>query len=153
MEAHIIPRAFARDIRGDGPNMQIQPDRRLGPYENKARDILFDASPLSELRAFQVLVERYESAKTNVEGFYTHPVRHRKNRSYNLYSFGVGGFRFVAKVDAKPFPKDLASYVLSGHGPFRGRIAKLEGNEMHSAIMEMFVADHSRRKDQYPRRV
>ena len=39
MEAHIIPRAFARDIRDDGPNMQLRPDRvgqakpQLGEYD------------------------------------------------------------------------------------------------------------------------
>jgi hypothetical protein len=230
VEAHIIPRAFARDIRGNGPNMQLRPDRvgqakpqlgeydpdilcstcdgtlgslddyaidvcrsfrehgirrhgdlvfeipnvdcnklarfvlavlwrasissrlhfaaiRLGPYEDKARDALFEASPLSEFTAFQVLAERIESERVNVEGLYTHPVRHRKNPDYNLYSFTVGGFRFFAKVDARPFPKVLAPYVLSGCGPFRGRIAKLEETEVHSAALEMLAADHMR-KDQ-----
>ena len=32
---------------------------RLGPYEPQARDVLFGAAPLSSLRAFQVIAQRY----------------------------------------------------------------------------------------------
>ena len=226
MEAHIIPRAFARDIKDEGfPNIQLRPDRvghakpqsgeydpdilcgscdgrlgllddyavtvcrdfksrhtrdgipfevpgvdceklakfvlavlwrasissrphfaaiRLGPYEDKARDVLFEALPLSELPAFQVTVNRYESARTNVEGIYTHPVRHRKNPR-NRYSFSAGGFHFVAKLDARPLPKNVAPLALSGRGTFRGQFQKLEESELHSAAMDMIAADYARK--------
>ena len=33
----------------------------LGPYQSKARDVLFGATPLNSLHAFQLLAERYVS--------------------------------------------------------------------------------------------
>jgi hypothetical protein len=33
----------------------------LGPYEDQARNVLFGATPLSSLRAFEVIIHRYRS--------------------------------------------------------------------------------------------
>jgi hypothetical protein len=119
---------------------------RLGPDENKARDVLFGASPIRALPAFQVTVNRYESARTNVEGFYSHSVRHRiPHTPRNRYSFSAGGFHCVAKLDARPLPKSVAPLALSGRGAFRGEFQKLEESEFHSAAVDMIADDHARK--------
>ena len=75
---------------------------RLGPYEPQARDVLFGAAPLSSLRAFQVIAQRYENEKISVESIASYPVRHGKG-AWNVYSLSVGGFGFIAKLDNRPF--------------------------------------------------
>ena len=78
---------------------------RLGPYEPQARDVLFGAAPLSSLRAFQVIAQRYENEKISVESIASYPVRHGKG-AWNVYSLSVGGFGFIAKLDNRPFLGD-----------------------------------------------
>lgn len=119
----------------------------FGPAHNEeARRVLFGVDPLSSFWAFQVIVERYVSDTiANVEGFYTHPVRSRSKRAvYNFYGFSVGGFRVLAKLDARRFPRGLARFVVNGNDSLRGTFVKLEETETHSVILEMLAADASR---------
>jgi hypothetical protein len=112
----------------------------LGPHEKVARDVLFGALPLSAMPAFQVLLERYTSDKiANVEGFYTHPVRSQKGAPYNFYGFSAGGFRILAKVDARRFPRELRHFVVNDNDALRGTFVKLEDTDTHAVILEMLA--------------
>ena len=87
----------------------------LGSYEQKARDVLFGAVPLSQFPEFQIVVQQYVAPFARSVGFYTLPHR-TKFAALNTYLFGLVGLRFLVKLDARPFPPVMREWVI-GHGP------------------------------------
>jgi hypothetical protein len=64
----------------------------LGPYEDRARDVLFGAQPLGGFKQFQVMVQRYMSNHFDTERFYSLPVR-APFGNFNSYGFSLAGCR------------------------------------------------------------
>jgi len=117
----------------------------LGPYEDIARDVLFGAKPLSSFAEFQVIVQRYTSNHFDTEGFYSLPVRGRMPElKLNSYSLSLAGFRVTAKLDAKPFPSQLKSFIINGQNLLRGFVLEIEQTPEFERIASMMVADRSR---------
>lgn len=87
----------------------------LGPFELKARDILFGTVQLEQFPDFQVMVQRYVTNEGSKIGFYTYPNR-TKFDGINAYVFGLVGLRFIVKMDARPFPEVLDDFVV-GRSP------------------------------------
>jgi len=97
----------------------------LGPYEDLSRDILFGAKRLSDMPAFEVLVQRYLSTSMDPTKWYFHPVR-QPFGDLDAYGFGLAGFRIVAKLDNRPFPEGFRPFVLNRSNVFRGFFVPLE---------------------------
>ena len=106
----------------------------LGPYEGKVREVLFGITELATLPQIQMLAERYEHERIDVEGFYTHPVRSQKGSKYNFYNISIGGFNFITKIDSRAFPNAIAPYIINGNSFFRGSFTPLEETKAHSTI-------------------
>lgn len=227
IKAHIIPKAFGRHIRDDGPNMSLSPERvqqafpqlgdydseilcascdnklgafdeygisvcrifkqkhilvtknvfelspfdgdlfgtfilsilwrgsissrkifsniELGPYEDKARNVLFGASPLHDLRAFQVIVLRYTSKHLDMDKMYSIPSRAQFD-GINTYSFGIGGFRILAKFDNRRFPKDFSLFEVNGGSTLRGFFMEFEGTPEFRSMKDVAVGELRRRE-------
>lgn len=121
----------------------------LGPYEDRARDVLFGATPLSSLRAFEVIVQRYRIEHMDTTKWYFQPVR-QPFGELNAYGFGLAGFRIVAKLDNRPFPEGYRPLVLNRSGIFRGLYVKLEDCSEFGS-MAMMVRKNAGRKDPFRR--
>lgn len=121
----------------------------LGPYEDRARNVLFGATPLSSLPAFEVIVQRYRSDHMDTTKWYFQPVR-QPIGGLNAYGFGLAGFRIVAKLDNRLFPEDHRPFVLNRSGVFRGLYLRLEDcSEFQS--MAMMVRNNGGRKNPFRR--
>ena len=121
----------------------------LGPYEGRARDVLFGATPLSSLRAFEVIIQRYRSEHMDTTKWYFQPVR-QPFGELNAYGFGLAGFRIVAKFDNRRFPEGYHPLVLNRSGVFRGLYVRLEDcSEFES--MAMMVRNNAGRKAPFRR--
>jgi len=106
------------------PNFRVV---EIGPYEDKARDVLFGAMPLTSLRAFQVTLRRCKQVgPVKPDGFYSLPVRVQIFAGrFNAYRFALGGFQVAAKLDARPFPRHVDPFLLGKGRPVRGLFVPL----------------------------
>jgi len=95
----------------------------LGPFEAPACEVIFGATPLSSLPAYELLVARYAVSGTsfNPERNYTSPSP-LKIVGRNGYAFGLHGFRIIAKLDSRPLPSTFRLAIVNGNtklnGPF-----------------------------------
>lgn len=112
-------------------------------YEAVAREVLFGARSLASFREFAVLMLRYTSPYIDIDKFYTLPIR-TKFDELNSYGFGLGGFRFVAKLDARPFAPIVAPLILNQQASPRGSFIELENTSEFERMTEMMVAHHRR---------
>ncbi len=111
----------------------------LGPYEELARDVLFGAQPLTALKQFQVLVQRYTSPHMDVEGFYTLPVRSPFG-ALNAYGFAVAGFRITAKIDNRPFEKKFDPFVINDKSVLTEFLVEVETTTEFKTLADIAVA-------------
>jgi hypothetical protein len=121
----------------------------LGPYEAVARDVLFGTKTLSDMPQFQLMVFRYnESKKLRVDGLYTAPST-VSGLGVNGWGFAVSGFRFVAKMDKRPWPDvpaDTAKeFVVNGRDRILGMFVDFEGSLEHRATLKMAGAALARK--------
>ena len=72
----------------------------FGPYEKVAREIIFGARPLSEMRAFKLIVSRLRSRDHDVSRIITDPVRFKLEK-LNAYTFFLNGLRIHAVLDGR----------------------------------------------------
>jgi hypothetical protein len=121
----------------------------LGPYEDRARDVLFGAAPLTSLRAFEVMIQRYHSDHMDTTKWYFQPVR-QPFGDLNAYGFGLAGFRIVAKLDNRLFPEDFRPHVLNRSGVFRGLYVRLEDCSEFGSMATM-VRNNAGRKTPFCR--
>jgi hypothetical protein len=122
---------------------------RLGPYENRVRDVLFGARPLSDLWEFELLVLRLrETAKFQARFIYTFPT-FDNSTGVNRWGFVAGGFRFVCKIDKRPWsgipPEYLKRAVVNGNNRLFGMFVDFEETIEHRGAMLWKRADLVRR--------
>jgi hypothetical protein len=122
----------------------------LGPYEDLARDVLFGAKALSEIRAFEVIVSRFrEIDNFDVEGVYTSPSS-VSNLGVNGWGFAVSGFRIVAKMDQRPWPRmpadGVKQFVVNGNDKLNGLFVNFNNSVEHRATLAMAKAHRTRQQ-------
>ena len=88
-------------------NLSDASEVRLGPYEDRARDVLWGVKRLASFPEFQVVCQRYTIGPVDTDKMYSSPVR-MKDLEFNSYGFSMLGFHFLAKVDRRPFPSIFA---------------------------------------------
>jgi hypothetical protein len=101
----------------------------LGGYTNPVRAALWGALPLSDLRAYRLLLQRY-SPRPGVDEFYSLPIRtgfEVEGTAWQGYTLPLVGFRFLAIIDprlpALPLPAQYAPFILNGSTILRGSFA------------------------------
>jgi hypothetical protein len=100
------------------------PKVALGSYEDRARDVIFGAKPLSALPEYELFVERYRrKGKFNPAGTYTMPAR--MTTGLTGWYFGLNGFRMLAKL--APWPALYGGEVVNGNDRLVGAIVDYEG--------------------------
>jgi hypothetical protein len=112
----------------------------LGPYEDKARDVLFGAGSLDSLKAFEVIIQRYKSKHLDMQGIYTLPVR-ASFLNLNTYGFGLVGFRILAKLDARPLRREFAPFVINNANTLRGFFIEYEKTQEFSRLKDIAVTE------------
>lgn len=122
---------------------------RLGPYEDRARDVLFGASPLSDLKEYELLVMRIrETSKFQTRFIYSFP-DFDNLAGINRWGFVAGGFRFVCKMDKRPWsgisPEYLKEAAVNGKDRLFGMFIDYEETSEHRGAVQMRHADISRR--------
>lgn len=122
----------------------------LGPYERAARDVLFGAKPLSDIRGYELMLFRFKKiANFDVPGFYSSPSR-LGNLGVNGWKFALSGFKFVAKMDQRPWPDIPAeirdAIVVNGNSDLRGSFVDFRGSSEHRAALAMAGAQLARNR-------
>jgi hypothetical protein len=115
----------------------------LGPYENVARDVLFGARKLADMKAFEVILQRYRSEHCDPSKIYFHPSRSPFG-VLNAYGFGLAGFRILAKLDNRPFPQGFWPMVINRSNVFRGTFAVFEDCSEFQSIVSIVRANAAR---------
>ena len=100
-------------------------DVSLGPYENKARDVLFGANTLQQLKSFEVLVQRYTSAHLDMREIYTIPTR-APFMNLSAYGFMLSGLRILAKFDRRPLAPGFGHFVTNSTSTLHGLFVEFE---------------------------
>lgn len=122
----------------------------LGPYEAPAQEVLFGARALKDMPGFELMLFRYkENKKFKVEGVYTSPSTVH-GLGVNGWGFAVSGFRFVAKMDKRPWPGLPAEFVkemvVNGSNNLVGMFVDFAGSLEHRATLEMAAAHLARKQ-------
>lgn len=82
--------------------------KRLGPYEKRIRNILFnDATPDIEVVIWKRSYHIGHSSPTDVAVM---PYR-TKLKDWNIWTFVIGGMGFFIKTDSRPFPTDWKPFI------------------------------------------
>jgi hypothetical protein len=115
----------------------------LGPYEDVARDVLFGARKLENMRAFEVILQRYQSVHLDPSKIYFHPSRCPFG-DLNAYGFGLAGFRIMAKLDNRSFRQDWWPMVINRSNVFRGTFAVFEECSEFQSIVSIVHANERR---------
>ncbi len=76
----------------------------LGPYEDRAREVLWGVKSLGDIPEFQVICQRYTPGPVDTRKIYSSPVDMR-GPDFFSYGFSMIGFHFIAKVDRRPFSR------------------------------------------------
>lgn len=97
----------------------------LGPYEDRAAEVLLGGGDLSALPEYKVVLGRYYSARFDTTGFISYPVRFR-NRSFSAYGLSLGGFQVVAKLDRRPMPAIMRPFVINDAAGLQAYLMQLE---------------------------
>jgi len=94
-------------------------------YTNPVRAALWGAVPLSDLRAYRLLLQRYYP-HPGVDKFYSLPIRvgfEVQGTAWHGYILPLVGFRFLAIIDPRPLPAQYDPFVLNGSTVLRGSIS------------------------------
>jgi hypothetical protein len=116
---------------------------KLGPYRDRAGEVLWDIKPLVSFPEFQVVCQRYTKGPVDTEKMYSSPVNMRGS-DFNAYGFSMLGFHFLAKVDRRPFPSIYTPYVMNGRSLLRGYFVDFHDTPQGRGAREM-LATRSRR--------
>jgi hypothetical protein len=113
----------------------------LGSYEDRARDVIFGAKPLSALPEYELFVERYRrKGRFNPGGNYTMPAR--MTTGLTGWYFGLNGFRILAKL--APWPALYGGQVVNGNDRLIGSVVDYEATTEGRAVIAMARAASSR---------
>jgi hypothetical protein len=91
-------------------------------YTNPARMVLWHAMPLSDLRAYRVLSQRYYP-RSGIDEFYSLPIPatfQLGDAEWHGYVVPLVGFRFMVLIDPRPLPPQYDPYILNGSAILRG---------------------------------
>jgi hypothetical protein len=91
-------------------------------YKNPARMVLWHAMPISNLRAYRVLCQRYDS-RPGVEALYSLPIPARfqlEGSEWRGYVLPLVGFRFMIIIEPRPLPFHYDPYILNGSNTLHG---------------------------------
>jgi hypothetical protein len=116
----------------------------LGPYRDRAREVLWGMQPLSSFPEFQVFCQRYNKGPVDTEKMYSSPVD-MKGEEFNSYGFSLLGFHFLAKVDQRPFHPVYRPFVLNGNSIFRVPFIDFQETPHGRGAKEMLAAARARR--------
>jgi hypothetical protein len=117
----------------------------LGLYESVARDVLFDTKPLKDFTAYELMIVRFKSSRIKVNRVIAFPTR-MTGVAATVWGFTAGGFRFMAKIDERPWPSKLPNeMVVNGNDKLCGFVFDYERSSEHSIIVSMARADRVRR--------
>jgi hypothetical protein len=97
----------------------------LGGYTNPVRAALWGALPLSDLRAYRLLLQRYYP-RPGVDELYSMPMPtgfEVEDTAWQGYTLPLVGFRFLAIIDPRPLPAQYAPLILNGSTVLRGSFA------------------------------
>jgi hypothetical protein len=112
---------------------------RLGPYQNRARDILFEGHRPSSMPAFEFMLHRLESVRVDVEAQFTLPEPLQNHWPFNGYAFMLGGFYVLAKVDQRIFPKGWTPYIVTDEPIVRGTYQTFESTGQYRVIRKRIL--------------
>jgi hypothetical protein len=122
----------------------------LGPFEDRAGEVLWGVTPLATLPEFQVVCQRYTIGTVNTEKMYSSPVD-MKGPDFNSYGFSMLGFHFLGKVDHRPFPPIYAPFVMNGSRSLRGYFVDFHDTPQGRGAREMLAGARRRRGNKRPR--
>jgi hypothetical protein len=117
---------------------------QLGPYQDRAREVLWGVTPLASFPEFQVVCQQYTKGPVNAEMMYSSPVKMR-GPDFNSYGFSILGSHFLAKVDRRPFPSIYAPFVMNGSQLLRGYFVDFHHTPQGRGAREMLAAAGTRR--------
>ena len=84
-----------------------------------------------------------------MRGIYAHPMR-MSDIGVNAWGFTVGGFRFMAKMDRRPWPEFLLGLrremVVNGNDRLYGFVRDFDGSTEHIAALKMAGAHFGRQQ-------
>jgi hypothetical protein len=116
----------------------------LGPYTDKARDVLFGVRPLDSLPAFEVMLCRYKSdVMTAVDDFHT-LISCERYCGFRCYGIGLGGFQVLAKFDSQLFPQKWKSFIANGNQELRGIYKDMDQTNEHALMVKGIFAQMGR---------
>jgi hypothetical protein len=112
----------------------------LGPYSDLAKEVIFGSKTLKDFPEYELMLLRFESPRINVEGLYTSPVR-MTNVGINVWGFTLCGFRFMAKMDKRQWPRIpiglRKEMVVNGNDKLYGFRGPYEGSTEHLTSLQM----------------
>jgi hypothetical protein len=121
---------------------------KLGAFEEEAQKVIFGVIPLSAMPSYQLMIARYKkSKKLEVDKLYTCPAR-LETAGRNCWYFALSGFRFVAKLDERPFDFEgtLPEVIVNGNDRLFGFFIDFEGTSEHQAMAHVAGAHVQRQK-------
>jgi hypothetical protein len=114
------------------------PPVKLGPFQDRFRDIIFYNAPCAPEPA--LIIRAYRSSRINIKGTFSAPAK-SKNFDRRFWAFTVSGISFILKTDNRPLPgaKDLPAingldHIISGFKPFDG---SYEFHQMRKIALNM----------------
>jgi hypothetical protein len=112
----------------------------FGPYETVAREIIFGARPISEMRAFKLIVSKLRSRRHDVDRIIIDPVRF-KFEKLNAYSFLLAGFRVLAVLDGRELGPEFDALIMNRTNVFRGTYLEFETLPEFKWLLSAFAAN------------
>lgn len=95
----------------------------IGPYRDRAAQILFADAPLSSLPEFELVLYRYASSHVDARKFIFMPLWIRAGQ-LNAYTVGLGGFLVWAKFDQRRVDRLIAPQVINAATSLRAHIIR-----------------------------
>lgn len=114
----------------------------LGPYEDRARDVLWGVKALADLPEYQVICQRYAPGLIDTRKMYSSPVDMRGSDFFS-YGFSMIGFHFIAKVDRRPFPAVYGPFVMT-EDSLRGYYVNFHETPQGRGARDMIAAARER---------
>jgi hypothetical protein len=117
----------------------------LGSYEDRAREVIFGAKPLSDIPEYELFIERYYRGigqRFNPAGNYTMPAR-MMTRLTGWY-FGLNGFRILAKL--APWPAQYPGQPVNGNDRLVGSFVDYKLTTEGQAMIANKLAEDLRRQ-------
>lgn len=115
----------------------------LGPYEDRAQEVLWGIRRLSSFTEFEVTFQRYRSQQVEIEKTYSLPAR--TVDPLHIYAFACLGFRFQAKIGRQALPRFFNGFVLGKSPVVRGLIIDFEETREARQLCEMAHTATARR--------